>query len=93
MERVQKALDNNDFLWFLNEKRHYTNGSTYFEQLKYLLEQAKTGPSYHRIDFNNRAIKLFNIFFIQFSQLSPSQLPSYRFSFTPLFPKKECLLG
>jgi hypothetical protein len=38
MERVQEALDNNDFLWFLNDKRHYTNGPTYFEQLKYWLE-------------------------------------------------------
>jgi hypothetical protein len=93
MERVQEALDNDDFLWFLNEKRHYTNGPTYFEQLKYWLEQAKTGPLHHKIDFNNRAIKLFNTFLIQFSQLSPSRLPSYHFSFAPLFPKKECLLG
>jgi hypothetical protein len=93
MEKVQEALANDDFLWFLNNNFTYTNGPFYFEYIQDWINKANTGPSQHKQDYLRRALKLFNIYYKQFLNISPSLLPSFHFSFSPLFPERKCLLG
>jgi hypothetical protein len=93
MERVLEALENSNFVWFLENNYTYTNGPTYFENLLHWLDKASLGPVHHTTDYIKRALKLFNHYFSLFSNISPFLLPSYHFFFPPLFPKKECLLG
>jgi hypothetical protein len=93
MERVQKALDNDDFLWFLNNNYIYTNSPSYFEYIQDYINKANTGPSHHKNDYLRRALSLFNTYFKKFQTIFPSLLPSLRFSFSLFFPKRNYLLG
>jgi hypothetical protein len=92
MERVQEALANDNFLWFLNNNFTYTNGPSYFEYIQDWINKANTGPLQHKEDYLKRALKLFNIYYNQFLNISSFLLPSFCFSFSPLFPERECLL-
>jgi hypothetical protein len=93
MERVQEALVNDDFLWFLNNNFTYINGYSYFEYIQEYINKANTGSSHHKNDYLRRALSLFNIYYKKFQTISPSLLPSFRFSLSPLFPKRDYLLG
>jgi hypothetical protein len=92
MERVQEALANDDFLWFLNNNFTYTNSPSYFKYIQDWINKANTGPLQHKQDYLRRALKLFNIYYKQFLNISPSLLPFFRISFSPLFSERECLL-
>jgi hypothetical protein len=89
MDRVQEVLALDDFLLFLASKKLYTNEPTYFEYLSLWITKASTGPSHHKQDYQRRALRLFDQYYQEFSSLLPSQLPSFRFSILPLFPKRD----
>jgi hypothetical protein len=93
MDRVQEVLTFDDFLIFLSTRKLYTNGLTYFEYLSLWIIKASTGPTYHKQDYQRRALRLFDQYFQEFSSLSPSQLPSFCFSIPPLFPKRDVYVG
>jgi hypothetical protein len=93
MNRVQEVLVLDDFLLFLFSKTIYTNRPTYFEYLSLWITKASTGPLHHKQDYLRRALRLFNQYFQEFSSLFPSQLPSFRFSISLLFPKRDVYVG
>jgi hypothetical protein len=93
MERVQEALENEDFLWFLNNTCDYTNGPTRYHLLVEWLDKASNGPAHLRTTFLKRAVLDFERFLDIFSSLPPPSLPSFRYSLPPPFPKRVCLLG
>jgi hypothetical protein len=93
MDRVQETFTLNDFLLFLALRNIYTNGPTYFEYLSLWITKASSGPSHYKQDYLRRALRLFNQYYQEFSSLLPSQLPSFRFSIPPLFPKRDGYVG
>jgi hypothetical protein len=93
MDRVQEVLALDNFLLFLSSRKIYTNGLTYFEYLSLWITKASTGPSHHKQDYQRKALRLFNQYYQEFSSLFPSQLPSFRFSILPLFPKRDVYVG
>jgi hypothetical protein len=93
MDRVQKALALDDFLIFLSSRTLYTNRPTYFEYLSLWITKVRTGPSHHTQNYFWRALRLFDQYFLEFSLLPPSQLPSFRYSIPPLFPKRDVYVG
>jgi hypothetical protein len=93
MDRVQEVLAFNNFLLFLASKKLYTNSSIYFKYLSLWITKASTSPSHHKQDYQRRALRLFDQYYQTFSSLLPSQLPSFRFSISPLFPKRNVYVG
>jgi hypothetical protein len=89
MDRVQEVLALDDFLLFLSTRKIYTNRPTYFEYLSLWITKASTDSAHHKQDYQRRALRLFNQYFQEFSSFSPSQLPFFRFSIPPLFPKRD----
>jgi hypothetical protein len=60
MERVQKALTNNNFLLFLASKNIYTNGLTYYENLLLWISKVSNGLT----QFLSQIIININIYFL-----------------------------
>jgi hypothetical protein len=93
MDRIQKVLALDDFLLFLSSRKIYTNRPTYFEYFSLWITKASSDSSHHKQDYQRRALRLFDQYYQEFSLLLPSQLPSFRFSIPPLFPKRDVYIG
>jgi hypothetical protein len=94
MDRVQEVLALNDFLLFLSSRKIYTNRPTYFKYFSlWTITKTSTGPLHYKQDYQRRALRLFDQYYQEFSSLLPSQLPSFRFSIPPLFPKRDVYVG
>jgi hypothetical protein len=93
MNRVQKVLALNDFLYFLSLRKIYINRLTYFKYLSLWITKTNSGPSHHKQDYLRRALKLFDQYYQEFSSLLPLQLPFFRFSIPFLFPKRDIYIG
>jgi hypothetical protein len=90
IERIQKALANNDFLIFLSSRQIYINSLLTMKTFYYgYLKQVMILHVHHKQNYLRRAFKLFYQYFTTFSSLSSSQLSSFYFSLLPLFFKNN----
>jgi hypothetical protein len=93
MDRVQEVFALNNFLLFLASRNIYTNRLTYFKYFSLWITKASSGPSHHKQDYLKRALRLFDQYYQEYSSLLLSQLPFFRFSIPPLFPKRDVYVG
>src|ERR1700744_2205104 len=89
MERVEKALDNEDFVFFLSNTYEYTNGPTRFARLQELLDEVTRRPKHQQKALFWRFLRVFNLYFIELFPLFPKNtLSSFRICIPSLCPLK-----
>jgi hypothetical protein len=77
MERLNEALENEDFLYFLGNTSDYTNGQTRYEYLTELLGSLAACPPHHKSGISAKIRRYFDyLYLVVFPKIPSSFFPS-----------------